>query len=140
MGLLIVSEELLLLASLSEDIMYTNVYIYTLHLSICVCVKSWVWGFPSGSVVKKPPANDGDARDLGSIPELGRSPGEGNGNPIQGSCLENSMDREVWWAVVHGVAKSRTWLNNWTHTHYCIWLASIFLRILTLGEALREFF
>ena len=46
--------------------------------------------------------------DLGSIPGLGKSPGEGNGNPLQYSCLENSMDRGAWWATVCGVAKSRT--------------------------------
>ena len=48
-----------------------------------------------------------DAGDLGLIPGLGRSPGEGNGNPLQCSCLENSMDRGAWWASVHGVAKSQ---------------------------------
>ena len=48
-----------------------------------------------------------NAGDLGSIPRLGRSPGEGNGNPLQCSCLENPMDQEAWWATVHGVAKSR---------------------------------
>ena len=52
------------------------------------------------------------AGDLGSIPGLGRSPAEGNGNPLQYSCLENSMDRGAWWATVHGVAKSWTRLNN----------------------------
>ena len=46
--------------------------------------------------------------ELGLIPDLGRSPGEGNGNPLQYSCLENPMDRGTWWATVHGVAKSRT--------------------------------
>ena len=51
-------------------------------------------GFPGGSVVKNPPANAGDARDLGLIPGLGRSPGEGNGYPLQYSCLENPMDGE----------------------------------------------
>ena len=60
--------------------------------------------------------------DLGLIPGLGRYPGEGNGNPLQYSCLENSMDRGAWWATVHGVAKSRTWLSDshthtYTHTH-----------------------
>jgi len=49
-----------------------------------------------------------NARDLGSIPELGRFPGEGNGNPLKYSCLENSMDRGIWQALVHGVAKSQT--------------------------------
>ena len=58
--------------------------------------------FPSGSVVKNPPANGGD---IGSIPGLGRSPGEGNGNPHQYPCLGNPMDREAWWATVHGVAR-----------------------------------
>ena len=46
--------------------------------------------------------------DLGSIPGLGRSPGEGNGNPLQNSCLENPMDGGSWWAIVHGIAKSQT--------------------------------
>ena len=51
--------------------------------------------------------NAGDVRDAGSIPRLGRSPGEGNSNPLQYSCLENPMDRGAWWATIHGVAKSR---------------------------------
>ena len=55
-------------------------------------------------VVKKPSANAGDARDASLIPGLGRSPGLGNGNPLQYSCLENSMDRGAWWAIVHGFA------------------------------------
>ena len=50
-------------------------------------------GFPGGTVVKNPPANAGVTREAGSIPELGKSPGEGNGNPLQYSCLENSVDR-----------------------------------------------
>ena len=59
-------------------------------------------------MVKNPPANAGDARDEGSIPGSGRSPGGGNGNPLQYSCLENPMDRGAWWATVHGVSKSQT--------------------------------
>ena len=55
-----------------------------------------------------------NAGDPGSIPGLGRSPGEGNGNPLQYSCLENPMDRGAWWATVHGVAKSRTRLSDFT--------------------------
>ena len=58
--------------------------------------------------VKNPPANARDMKDLGSIPGWGRSPGEGNGNPLQYSCLENPMGRGVWWAAVPGVAKSWT--------------------------------
>ena len=67
-------------------------------------------------VVKNVPVNEGDVRDTGSIPGLGRSPGKGNGNPVQYSCLENSMDRGAWQATVHGAAKSGTWLSDWTHT------------------------
>ena len=65
-------------------------------------------GFPSGAVVKNPPARAGDARDMGSVPGLARSHGGGNGNPFQYSCLENSMDREAQQAAVHGVTKSQT--------------------------------
>ena len=57
-------------------------------------------------MVKNQTASAGDSRDMGSIPGLGRSPGEGNGNPFQYSCLENPMDRGAWPATVHGVAES----------------------------------
>ena len=70
-----------------------------------------VWGFPGDSDRKASARNAGD---LGSIPGLGRSPGEGNGSPLQYSCLENSMDGGAWWATVHGVAKSRTRLSDLT--------------------------
>ena len=66
------------------------------------------WASQVALVVKNPPANAGDRRDAGSIPGLGRSPGEGNGNPLQDSCLENLMDRGVWRATDHGVAESDT--------------------------------
>ena len=65
-------------------------------------------GFPGGSVVKNLPANAGDTGDLGSIPGSGRSPGKGNGNLLQDSCLGNPMDRGAWQATVHGVVKRRT--------------------------------
>ena len=68
-------------------------------------------GFPGGSEVKASACNAGD---LVSIPGLGRSSGEGNGNPLQYSCLENPMDGGAWWATVHGVAKSRIQLSNFT--------------------------
>ena len=58
------------------------------------------------------------AGDLGSIPVSGRSPGEGNGNPLQYSCLENPMDRGAWWAAVHGVTKSQTQLSDFTFTFH----------------------
>ena len=64
-------------------------------------------------VVKNPPANAGNTRDAGLIPGLGRAPGVGNGNPIQYSCLEHSMNRGAWWTTVHGVEKSQTWLSAW---------------------------
>ena len=57
-----------------------------------------------------------DAEETGSIPGLGRSPGEGNGNPLQYSCLENPMEGGAWWATVHGVAKSQTRLSDFTHS------------------------
>ena len=66
-------------------------------------------GFPGGSDGKESACNAGD---LGSIPEFGRSPGGGNSNPLQYSCLENSMDRGAWQTIVHGVAKSQTQLSN----------------------------
>ena len=103
----------------------TSVPSVMVRLCVCVCVccgsgtvkgtllfgvtkwASWV-----ALLVKNPPANAGDLRDMGLIPGSGRSPGEGNGNPPQYSCLENTMDRGAWWARVHGVAKSQTRLKR----------------------------
>ena len=72
-------------------------------------------GFPGASGLKNLPANAGDARDAGLIPGLGRSPGEGNGNPLQYSCLESSMDRRAWSAAVPGVAESQKRLSSHEH-------------------------
>ena len=72
-------------------------------------------------MVKNPPANAGDARDVTSILGSGRSPEGGNGNPLQYSCLENSMERAAWRATVHGVTKSRTWLSMHA-AHIGVWL------------------
>ena len=69
--------------------------------------------FPGGSDGQESACNEGD---LGLIPGSGRSPGEGKGNPLQYSCLENPMHRRAWWATIHGVAKSWTRLSD-THTH-----------------------
>ena len=66
-------------------------------------------GFPGGSVAKNLPANAGD---MGSIPGSGRSPGEGNGNPLQYSYLENPIDRGTWWVTVHGVTRESTQLSD----------------------------
>ena len=86
-------------------------------------------GFPGGSVVKNPHANAGGTRDTDAIPGLRRFPGEGNGKPLQYSCLDNSMDRGVRQATVHGVAKSQTWRTHThtdTHTHtHCLLSPSI---------------
>ena len=74
---------------------------------------SIIKGFPVGSEVKASACKEADQ---GSIPGSGRSPGEGNGNPPQYSCLENPMDGGAWWATVHRVAKSRTRLSDFTFT------------------------
>ena len=72
-------------------------------------------GFP---MVKNPHANSGNVRVLGWIPGLGRSPGGGNGTPLQYSCLESPMDRGAWWVMVHGVAKSWTRLSVYAFQKY----------------------
>ena len=70
-------------------------------------------GFPGTSGSKESACSVGNP---GSVPGLGRSPGEGHGNPLQYSCLESSIDLGAWWAAVHGVTKSRIWLRD-SHTH-----------------------
>ena len=74
--------------------------------------KHYYWASQVVLVVKNPSASAGDARGVGSIPGWGRSPGEGNGNPLQYSCLENPMDRGAWWATVQGVAERWTRLRQ----------------------------
>ena len=93
-------------------------------------------GFPGGSDGKESAYNAGDP---GSIPGSGRSPGEGNGNPLQYSCLENPMDRGAWWATVHGVAKNRTRLSDFTSLHFITshwseWPSSKSLQTINAGE------
>ena len=65
-------------------------------------------------VVKNPPANTGDIRDISLIPGSQRFPGGGHGNPLQYSCLENHMDRRAWWATVHRITQSQTWLKQFS--------------------------
>ena len=78
-----------------------------------ICYNYVCIGFPGGSEVKASACNEGD---LGLIPGWGRAPGEGNGNPLQYSCLENPMDGGAWWGTVHRVAKSWTRLSDFTHS------------------------
>ena len=87
--------------------------LYFWQTFILFCTLLLAMDFPGGSEGK---ASAYNARDLGSIPGSGRSPGEGNGNPLQYSCLENPMDGEAWEATVHGVTKSWTWLRDFTFT------------------------
>ena len=82
----------------SQRVGHDGSYLAHRHLFLLI-------GFPGGSVVKKPPASAGD---VGSVPGLGTSAGEGNGNPLQYSYLGNSMDRGAWRATVHGVTKNQT--------------------------------
>ena len=104
-----------LFTSLSLGFLICEVKMIT-AASSCPCLKRLLqnsinmgWGFPGG---KESACNAGDTGDLGLISGLERSPGGGNGNPCQYSCLENSMDRGACWATVYGVTKSQTWLSN----------------------------
>ena len=90
-----------------------NLHMSTIQTQQLIFSYTCFKGFPGGSEGKASAYNAGD---LGSIPGLGRSPGEGNGNPLQYSCLENPMDGGAWGATVHGVAKSRTRLSDFTTT------------------------
>ena len=81
----------------------------TLRLLPCLTEE---WGFPGGAVIKNLPANAEATGDVGSVPGLGRSSGEGNGNPLQYSCLRSSTDRGAWQATLHGVTKSWTRLST----------------------------
>ena len=84
------------------------IYLYT-YLYIYICLHTI--GFPGGSSSKEPTCHARDVRDMGSVLELGQSPGGEHGNPLQYSYLENSMDRGAWQATVHRVTKSQTQLK-----------------------------
>ena len=104
-----------------------------LWFSFCLPSAGEEEGFPGGSYGKESACNAGD---LGSIPGSGRSPGEANGTPLQYSCLENPMDGGAWWAIVQGVTKSQTRLNDFTHFYdfTIVWKQYAFRRNHTLNS------
>ena len=104
-------------------------YYKVVHLTNTWQTPTTFWGFPYNSNGKESGCN---ARDLGSVPGLGRSPGEGNGYLFQYSCLENPMDRGAWQTTVHGVSKSWTGLSSW-YFHYV--LSLIHRRLLLVSQA-----
>jgi len=79
------------------------------------------WASQVVLLIKNPSANAGDVRDMGLSPGLGRSSGEGNGNPLQYSCLGNPTDREAWWAIVHGGCKELDKTEMIYHAHVRCW-------------------
>ena len=109
----------LCISSLEKSLFQFFAYLSFCHGPIGLWPLLWLYltlitiknpGFPGGSGGKKSACNAGDQ---GSVPELGRYAGEANGYPLQYSCLENSMDRGAWWAIVDGVAKSQTQVSNY---------------------------
>ena len=92
-----------------------NSFKSSVMLRASLVISIYLIGFPGGSDGKESACSAGDP---GSIPRLERSPGEGNGNPLQYSCLQNSMDRGAWWSTVHGVAKCRTQVSNFYSMTY----------------------
>ena len=96
-----------------------------LLLWLCSLLRDCSLGTPGSSKVKDPPSQGRRRRDMGSIPETGRSPGEGNGYPLQCSCLENPMDRWAWRAPVHGITESDVMERlTCTHIHLVSWVSS----------------
>ena len=112
---------------------FSSNFIVSVILYFCFLWLLWAsWVIP---VVENLPARAGNAGDLASIPGLGWGPGEGNGYPLQNSCLENPMDRGAWPATVPGVTKSQTWVSMCSlHCIYLLRMDPIFLLILWLGS------
>ena len=103
-----------------HDVLFPLQYCFHSLIQLFVEHLLCAMGFPDGASGKETTANAEEIRDVGSIPGLGRSPGGGHGNPLWYSCLENPMDREVWWATVHSVTKSQTRLKRLsTHALVC---------------------
>ena len=90
-----------------------NYFSFICALPKIVCANANIWGFPGGSMGKESACSAEDTGDAGATPGSGRSLGEGNGNLLQYSSLGNSTDKGPWWAIVHEVAKSQTWLSDW---------------------------
>ena len=106
---------------LESDIQWRGITIHNWDLSALFRpIYRLIWASHVVLVVKNPPASAGGAWDQGLIPGSGRSPGGGHGNPLQYSCLENPMDRGAWWAMIHGVAKSRTQRSD-SHIDCFMW-------------------
>ena len=98
----------LLILTMRREKKTLNIYFFQgTNILLTFSIKQAFFGSSQLALVaKNPPANAGDERRAGSIAWSGRSPGEGNGNPLQYSCLRNPMGRGAWWAIVHGVTKS----------------------------------
>ena len=94
-----------------EQLSFSGPPIYIISSCDSNVYKGTIWASLLAQMVKSLSCNTGDQD---TIPRSGRSPGEGHGSPLQYSCLENTMDRGAWWAIVHGVAKSRTRLSDFT--------------------------
>ena len=119
------------LTQLFQEMLFTDrsIHSFSEYLFILVCVpdgegsfskqQPCCVGFPGSSLVKNPPANAGDSGDTRCSPGWERSPGGGNGNPLQHSCLGNHMDRGAWKATIHGVTESWTQLSDWACMHAC---------------------
>ena len=104
---------------LNDGYGFKGIYLSSNSLRCLHFVCAYFLLLPSGSEGKESVCNAGDSADTGPIPGSGRSPGEGNGNPLQCSCLENSMDKEAWQARVPGVTKSQTQLSMHAHIYRC---------------------
>ena len=96
-----------------------------LYVYACMHVRD----FPGDAVVRNPPANAGDAGDMDLLPGSESAPGLENGNPLQYSCMGNSMNRGTWWATVHGVTKSWTELSMHPHTCMYAWMETLHIAV-----------
>ena len=120
-----------MIVSLQLDLMRYTTWFVTLHTQK-IKISVYVYrGFPDGSAGKESACS----ADVGLIPGLGRSPGGENSNPLHYSCLRNPIDKGAWWAMVHGVTKSRTQLSNWT---LCLWWNGCLIVTMELNPILEK--